>query len=64
MVDEDIIQRLAEYLNKNYFTLTRKTIKEKTVYKLNVGDRATLTYLYPRIFPFLGKRRRIEVQKA
>lgn len=64
MVDEDIIQRLAEYLNKNYSTLTRKTIKEKTVYKLNVGDRATLTYLYPRICPFLGKRRKIEVQKG
>ena len=64
MVDEDVIQRLAKLLNKNYSEVTRRTKTGKTVYKLNVGDRETLMYLFPRLLPHFGKRRKETVQKA
>ena len=44
-------------VNKDYFSPSRKTVKNKTVYKLHIGDRATLLYLLPLILPHLGKRR-------
>ena len=64
MVDEDIIQRLATLLNKNYQLLTRKTVTGKNVYKLQVGDRPTLIYLFPRILPHLSERRKQVVQQC
>lgn len=64
MVDEDIISKVAKLLNKSYFSPSRKTITKKTVYTLHVGDRATLSYLYPRLFPYLGARRQKSVQKG
>ncbi len=64
MVDEDVIKKVADLLNKMYFSPSRKTSKGKTVYTLHIGDRDTLIYLLPRLLPYLGKRRQENVQKC
>ena len=62
MTDEDVIAKVAKLLNKTYTVLTRKTARTKSVYKVYIGDRATLRYLLPLVFPYLGKRRQHDVQ--
>ena len=62
MTDEDVIVKVAKLLNKTYTVLARKTARTKSVYKVYVGDRATLRYLLPLLFPYLGKRRQHDVQ--
>lgn len=62
MTDEDVIAKVAKLLNKTYTVLKRKTARTKSVYKVYVGDRATLLYLLPLLFPYLGKRRQHDVQ--
>ena len=62
MIDEDVIARVAQLLNKNYQSLTRKTSRNQPVYKVHIGDRATLRYLLPLLFPYLGNRRQQHVQ--
>ena len=62
MVDEDVISKLAKMVNKSYFSPSRKTVKNKIVYTLHIGDRATLLYLLPRVLPYLGKRRQERVR--
>lgn len=64
MVDEDVIKKVADLLNRTYFSPSRKTSKGKAVYTLHIGDRDTLIYLLPRLFPYLGKRRQESVQKC
>ena len=58
MVDEDVIARVADLLNKNYFSPSRLTVKNKKVYVCHIGDRQTLVYLFPKILPYMGKRRK------
>jgi len=62
LTDADVLERAARFLNKKYTCLKRRTSKNKTVYKLYIGDRATLRYLLPRLYPFLGERRQKQVQ--
>jgi hypothetical protein len=70
MIDEDVIQKMANLVNKTYFSPTRATLQNKKVYTLHIGDRETLhgvagpfgLVLLPRIFPYLGKRRKAQVQ--
>jgi hypothetical protein len=60
MVDEDIIARVASLLNKKYFSpiISRLTVTNKKVYVCHIGDRQTLIYLFPKILPYMGKRRK------
>lgn len=62
MTDEDVIQKMAQLVNKTYYSPTRLTAKNKQVYILHIGDRETLLVLLPRLFPHLGKRRQAQVQ--
>lgn len=62
MTDEDVIQKIAKLVNKNYYSPTRQTIQKKQVYILHIGDRETLLALLPRIFPFFGKRRQAQLK--
>lgn len=64
MVDEDVIGRFSKLVNKTYYSPRRRTSKGKVFYKLHIGDRKTLFYLLPRIFPYLGKRRQQSVQEC
>lgn len=64
MIDEDVIKYLANLLNKKYSEVGRRTVKNKPVYKLNVRDRETLSYLLPCILPYMGKRRSEQIQKG
>lgn len=62
MIDEDVIEKMAKLVNKNYFSPTRVTAKNKNVYTLHIGDRATLLVLLPRLFPYFGKCRQVQVK--
>jgi len=55
MTDEDVIARVAQLLKKNY-TFPKSKPSRKPTYKVYVGDRATLRYLLPLLFPYLGKK--------
>lgn len=59
---EDVIEKMAKLVNKNYFSPTRVTAKNKKVYTLHIGDRETLLVLLARLFPYFGKRRQVQVQ--
>ena len=62
MVDKDVIARVDQLVNKRYVILKRKTIQNKFVYKVHIGDRSTLRYLLPLLLPYLGTRRQDSVQ--
>ncbi|BDA51901.1 hypothetical protein COCOBI_pt-2040 (chloroplast) [Coccomyxa sp. Obi] len=64
MIDEDVIERVGKLVNKKCFSPTRRTVTEKQVYAVHVGDRATLSWLLPRLFPYFGKRRQEAVQEC
>lgn len=64
MTDEDVIAHLAKLLKKNYFVEKRKTVTGKSVYKLAVGNRKLLSYLYPLILPHLSTRRQKAFQES
>ena len=63
MSDEDIIQRVANLVQKNSRLVQRKQIpNRKQTYIVSVGDRPTLRYLLPTLFPYFGIRRKTQVQ--
>ena len=62
MVDMDLIERVGTMVNKKMFLPKRKTFKNKQTYQVSVGDRPTLRILLPRLFPYLGERRKVQVQ--
>lgn len=64
MTDQDIIERVSKLVKKTYFSPKRRTVTEKQVYIVHVGDRATLSRLLPQLFPHFGKRRQQAVQKC
>ncbi len=64
MTDEDVIARLSHLLHKSFFSPRRRTAKGKQVYTLFIGDRETLSWLLPRLFPYFGKRRQQSVQEC
>lgn len=64
MTDEDIIAKCSSLLHKSYFSPKRLTSAGKQVYTLHIGDRQTLFYLLPQIFPYLSKRRQKRVQEC
>ena len=64
MVDKDVIVKVAKLLKKQHFVPTRKTTAGKVVYTLHIGDRESLSYLLPRLLPYMGKRRSIKVQQG
>ena len=64
MIDEDVIQKVSKFVQKNYKPLNRKTTTNQTVFKVSIGDRETLRYLLPLIFPYLGSRRKKQVQEC
>ena len=63
LVDEDGIHRFAKLVNKNVFSPKRKTATDKTVYTVHVGDRATQSYLLPKIYPWMGTRRKQQIKQ-
>lgn len=64
MVDEDVVNRVATIVGKSSYIPSRKTVKNKSVYVVHIGDRATLAYLYPRLLPYMGKRRQEAIQNG
>ena len=64
MVDEDIIARLSNYLDKPYYLPTRLTNKGKQVYQLHIGERKKVLWLLQRIRPYLGERRGAKVDEC
>jgi hypothetical protein len=64
MIDEDVIKKVSKLVQKNYKQLNRKTSTNKNVFKVSIGDRATLRYLLPLIFPYFGFRRQNQVQEC
>lgn len=64
MVDEDIIKRVADLVDKKYHKLNRKTNANKHVFKVPIGDRATLRALLPDLLPYFGLRRKANVQEC
>nr|YP_006666441.1 putative LAGLIDADG homing endonuclease [Trebouxiophyceae sp. MX-AZ01]AFQ93796.1 putative LAGLIDADG homing endonuclease [Trebouxiophyceae sp. MX-AZ01] len=64
MTDRDIIERVSKLVKKRHFSPTRLTATGKQVYIVHVGDRATLSTLLPRLFPYLGKRRQEAVKSC
>jgi hypothetical protein len=64
MVDEDIIARVAYLLNKKYFSPSRLTVTNKKVYVCHICDRKTLIYLFPKILPFMGQRRKEIIEQC
>ena len=64
MIDEDVISKVSQLLKKNYFSSKRLTVKNKQVFICHIGDRATLNYLLPRIFPYMGIRRQQKIQQC
>nr|YP_009367806.1 putative LAGLIDADG homing endonuclease [Neodangemannia microcystis]ARK14811.1 putative LAGLIDADG homing endonuclease [Neodangemannia microcystis] len=59
--DEDVIQTVANLLDKNVYLPKRLTIKNNQTYGCSIGDRNTLLYLLPRIYPYMGKRRKAQL---
>ena len=57
MVDEDIIQRLSKLLDKSYFSPSRKTVKDKQVYTLHIGEKEKVLFILHKILPYMGVRR-------
>jgi hypothetical protein len=57
MVDEDIIQRLSKLLDKSYFSPSRKTVKDKQVYTLHIGEKEKVLFILQKILPYMGVRR-------
>jgi hypothetical protein len=64
MVDEDVIQKLATLLKKKPFQERRLTRTGKAVFSVSVGDRKTLMYLLPLLYPYFGKRRQAQVKEC
>jgi hypothetical protein len=57
MVDEDIIERLSQLLDKSYFSPTRKTVTGKQVYTLHLGEKEKVLFVLQKILPYMGVRR-------
>jgi hypothetical protein len=57
MTDEDVVAKLSTLVDKPYFTPNRKTVKDKTVYILHIGEREKVLFLLEKILPHMGKRR-------
>lgn len=64
MTDEDVVVRVAALLGKKVCRVSRHTVTQKTVYKVSVGDRATLQSLLPRLLPYMGQRRRARIEEC
>lgn len=62
MVDQDVIAKVAKLLNKSYFSPTRKTVSNKTVFICHISDRQTLLYILPRMLPYMGERRQKQIK--
>lgn len=64
MTDGDVIARVAKMLNKKPFIATAKTKGNKIEHIVSCQARPPLFYLLPRLLPYMGERRTIEIQKC
>jgi hypothetical protein len=64
MVDEDIIQRLSKLLDKSYFSPSRKTVKDKQVYTLHIGEKEKVLFILEKIIPYMGVRRSERIKEC
>jgi hypothetical protein len=64
MVDEDVISKVSELVNKSYFSPKRLTSTGKQVYICHIGDRATLFSLLPRRLPYMEMRRQNQIKQC
>ena len=66
MTDQDVVQKFANYVKKNVVQLHIKskiTKNPKPIYSCYVGDRGTMYYLLNKILPYMGNRRKKELQQ-
>ena len=64
MTDEDVIEKLANLFQRKYFQPTQPTAGNKLENVLYIGDRKTLLYILPLLYPHFGKRRKEQVQSC
>lgn len=64
MVDEDVIQKLSNLLGKSYFSPSRKTVTNKQVYTLHLGEKEKLLFLLQKILPYMGVRRTERIREC
>jgi Fe-S cluster biosynthesis and repair protein YggX len=64
MVDEDIIERLSQLLDKSYFSPTRKTVTGKQVYTLHLGEKEKVLFVLQKILPYMGARRGERIKES
>jgi len=64
MVDEDIIERLSQLLDKSYFSPTRKTVTGKQVYTLHIGEKEKVLFVLQKILPYMGARRGERIKES
>lgn len=57
MTDEDVVKKVADLLGSSYFSPTRKTSKNKTVYIVTIEKKDLVLNILPQILPYMGKRR-------
>ena len=64
MTDKDVIDKIAKLFKRKPFTPTEPTVGNKIENVLNVGDRKTLQYVLPLLYPHFGERRKEQVQSC
>lgn len=64
MVDQDIIERLSKLLDKDYFIPKRKTVSNKTVYTLHIGEKEKVLFVLQKILPYMGVRRSERIKEC
>lgn len=62
MTEKDVIEKAAKMVGKNVNSPKRLTSTGKEIYILNIGDRASLRIILPRLLPYLGERRGASAQ--
>lgn len=62
MTDKDVIEKAAKMVGKNVNSPKRLTSTGKEIYILNIGERASLRIILPRLLPYLGERRGASAQ--
>ena len=65
MSDKDVVDKFGGLVKKNVTKLKvqKGGIGTKPIYSCYVGDRGTVNYLLNKILPYMGERRRKQIEK-
>ena len=64
MIEEDLMQYIADLVEQNLLKQNRRTVAGNHVYRVNVTSRRKVEALLRAIFPYIiGKKKRQEVQE-